>query len=350
MVVRRPVSRRRDYGADLVLPPGRTARLVAPFPGIVRAHSRGDGVRPGQHVRRGDPLIGLQPVLTEPDKLRLAEVQLTLAASRADALAQLRRAEAAVRLARVQAERGSRLLRSDAGSQKAVDEARAALATAEANLAAARLRHDLYADAALAPPGSIPVTGLEAPLDGVVRDLPVVPGQTVSSGAELAEVADLSVLWARVPVPVQEASSIEDGPARLHPGEAGAGRGGTGEVVARLVAAPPTASATSASVDRYYEVRNEGFRLAPGTRLVASLPLSGRSAYLVVPWSAVVLDVNGGSWVYACPRAHTFTRVRVSVERVEQDLSLLSAGPSPGTTIAVTGVAELFGVDVGFAK
>jgi multidrug efflux pump subunit AcrA (membrane-fusion protein) len=154
-------------------------------------------------------------------------------------------------------------------------------------------------------------------------------------------------LWIRVPVAVDDLSGVRRGSARVafdatsKPNE---------WLSVKAAPAPPTAAAVSASVDLYFAVDNSKGTWSPGMRAIAALPLAGEDDNLVVPWSAVVHDPAGGSWVYQWVAPHTFGRRRVSVERIDGDRAVLSAGPPATSPIATAGVAELFGLDVGYAK
>jgi len=67
----------------------------------------------------------------------------------------------------------------------------------------------------------------------------------------------------------------------------------------------------------------------------------------VVPYSAVLYDADGGTWVYTNPAGLTFVRASISVDRIDGDVARLSNGPAADTAIATVGVAELFGAEMG---
>lgn len=72
-----------------------------------------------------------------------------------------------------------------------------------------------------------------------------------------------------------------------------------------------------------------------------------RSASLrrVVPYSSLIYDVNGQTWVYTNPQPRTFVRSKVDVDYIEGDLAVLKDGPPPGTVVASVAVAELYGAE-----
>ena len=66
-----------------------------------------------------------------------------------------------------------------------------------------------------------------------------------------------------------------------------------------------------------------------------------------VPYSALIYDTHGKTWVYTSPQERSFVRHQVTVVRIESDLVYLSEGPPPGTIVASVAVAEIFGTEFG---
>lgn len=92
----------------------------------------------------------------------------------------------------------------------------------------------------------------------------------------------------------------------------------------------------------------EGVRTATGSRLAAwpAGSLTAQSAsQRVVPYSAVLYDANGETWVYTNPEPFVFVRLRVRIDYIEGDRAVLADGPPAGTTIVAVGGAELFGAE-----
>ncbi|MCE7986409.1 MAG: hypothetical protein DYG89_35000 [Caldilinea sp. CFX5] len=71
---------------------------------------------------------------------------------------------------------------------------------------------------------------------------------------------------------------------------------------------------------------------------------------LVVPYSALIYGLHGENWVYVTPQPLSFHRAEVKVDYIEGDKVFLLEGPDVGTEIAITAVAELYGVDTGVKK
>ena len=64
-----------------------------------------------------------------------------------------------------------------------------------------------------------------------------------------------------------------------------------------------------------------------------------------VPYSALIYDTHGKTWVYTSPQERMFVRHQVTVDRIEGDLVYLSEGPRSGTVVASVAVAEIYGAE-----
>lgn len=67
---------------------------------------------------------------------------------------------------------------------------------------------------------------------------------------------------------------------------------------------------------------------------------------LQVPYSSLIYDASGGTWVYTNPEPLVFVRASVAVERIEAPTVKLTSGPPPGTKIVTVGAAELLGAEL----
>jgi hypothetical protein len=70
----------------------------------------------------------------------------------------------------------------------------------------------------------------------------------------------------------------------------------------------------------------------------------------VVPYSAVLYDVDGGAFVYTSPEPLTFVRAPITVDYIKGDVAVLSDGPSSGMAVVTVGSAELFGAEFEFEE
>lgn len=71
------------------------------------------------------------------------------------------------------------------------------------------------------------------------------------------------------------------------------------------------------------------------------------SPKITVPYSSLIYDPKGQTWVYTSPEPRAFIRHRVEVDYIEGDIAVLNDGPPAGTIVATVGVAELYGTEFG---
>lgn len=329
----RPVGRYRTLGGELVTPQGGAITVSAPVAGTVIAGTLGI-LAAGFNVTANQEVFRLIALPTEDDLLRIREDVQVREAQHANAQARAARAR--------------RLLEDSLGSLEAFEDAETKLRTAEATLRAAKARQDL-----LTQPGDsstvdqLTPLSITSPITGRVRAVFAGPGQSVSSGAPLFEVVSMDPLWVKVPIYVGDELSFDTAaPAQI-------GRLGRSEdtfITGRPIQAPPSADPGASSIDFYYEVRNPRHQLRPGQRVGVTIRLRGTDTALTVPWSAILFDIHGNTWIYERVTDGTYVRRRVSVRYVADSLAVLDRGPPVETEVVITGAAELFGTEFGTGK
>jgi ABC-type oligopeptide transport system substrate-binding subunit len=67
----------------------------------------------------------------------------------------------------------------------------------------------------------------------------------------------------------------------------------------------------------------------------------------VVPYAAVIYGLNGETWTYTNPEPLVFIREEITIERIDGDKAIVTAGPPAGTAVVTAGGAELFGEETG---
>lgn len=355
-VVSKPVVRSRTFGGEVTLPADAALVVSAPVVGTLQAASKTGVPKAGSTIGKKQPVFLLLPllspernVLTPAERVRFAEAKMTLSASQIDAEGQVQRAQVQLDAAKIALDRAERLLREQAGTIRAVDEAKANVELAEKTLGAAASRKTLLDQIKLdEEAGTLEPLVIESPQEGTLRATHAAPGEVVPAGAPLFEVVDYRTMWVKVSVYVGELSEIvADQPARVSNLAESRGENAT---AAKPIVAPPTATPLASSADLYYELDNPNGKFRPGQRVSATLTLQGQAENRVIPWSAVVQDINGGTWVYEQTAPYTFVRRRVQVRFVSGPDAILSEGPAAGAQIVISGVAELFGTEFGFAK
>jgi RND family efflux transporter MFP subunit len=314
----------RTVGGDIVVPEGRRVQVTAPVAGtLVSAIARA-----GTTVADGAALFTLAPI-NPAERDQGAEARRAVDAAQAEE-----------QVARQRLQRLEQLLKDGATSMRAVEEARAQLEVASAALNAARER----LKAGQTTVGSQGEVVIRTPFAGMILAVSAAEGQTVAASAPLAEIAQVSTLWVKVPLYAGDASTIDTTkPASVTTlGSAQSPR------TAVRITAPPTANPTSASVDLFYQLQGGGeTALRPGERVTVQLPLKTTERGLVVPDRAVLYDINGGAWVYEDRGGGTYARRRIEIARHSGTLAVVARGIDPGIRVVTAGAAELFGTEFG---
>lgn len=87
-------------------------------------------------------------------------------------------------------------------------------------------------------------------------------------------------------------------------------------------------------------------RLDLKTAPVKEQQVSG-SLRKVVPYSALLYDKHGKTWLYKSTEPRIFVRHPIIVDYIEGDLAILSDGPPTDTQVVTVAAAELFGAEIG---
>lgn len=328
-----PIVQTRTVGGEAVLPPGRSLLVNAPVAGTL-ALAPGRAVAVG-NVSKGDTIFELLPMQTSDRDVQIGAEK------------DVKEAEARLAEANQRVQRLEQLLKEGSTSARSVEEARANQAVATAAAEAARQR---LASANRLPVGPRGEMALRAPFDGVITALHAAAGQSIAAGAPVFEVAQVSSLWVRVPVFAGELDAIDTAkPAAI----SSLGRELTGPwTEARRVTGPPAANAMAASVDLFFELPRGAGTFRPGERL--AVRLSQKSATtgtaIVIPPSAVVYDLTGGTWVYEAKAPHVFARKRVELAGPSGAFVVVRRGLTEGTRIVTVGAAELYGTEFYVSK
>ena len=321
----REISRAKVYGGDVMAPPGRSLTISAPMEGVVI----GSPPAPGTLVEGRRELFRFLPLSPERDPLRLE----TEAAERLE-------------LARSELQRAEQLLEARAASERRYEDAKAALAVAEATYRSVRAQLDNLRDSGLEPSAEREGYAVSSPVGGRITKAYVAEGQAVSASGPLFDVFAEDPLWIRVAVYTGDLSDV-DRQAQAVVSLLGSSPPEQGIRVDPVRTPPPIADPVAVTVDVFYLLPNAERHFQPGQRVSVSLPLHGADQGLVVPYGAILYDIDGGTWVYEAPSPGVFVRRRVELARVVEDLAVLRRAPPAGTAIVTVGAAELFGTEFG---
>ncbi len=322
-------------GGEIMSPPGQDVKVTSPVAGIVIGAQSGYFPVAGSFVKNGQEVMRLILIPPEMDIISAQEE------------VRVKQMEYDVVLA--EAERAEHLLTTKAISEKAFEATRARLARSEASLTAARGRLNLYQGRDLDSVAmALSTYHVESPVNGVIQNMFVTRGQTISASYVMFEVTPMDRFWIRVPVYSGDVLNVDRN--RKASISAMGKDDEAGLIHANPIHGPMRSDAGSASSDLYYEVDNKGGLFRAGQKVSVTLTLKSAEESLVVPYSSIIYDMYGGSWVYVKSDLQLYTRTRVELSHVSDTLAVLTRGVQPGDEVVCTGVAELYGTEFGGGK
>jgi HlyD family secretion protein len=305
-----------DYvvAADAVLYPinqaNVTPKISAPVKRVLV--NRGDHVRTGQvlaELESADLAAAVEESKHAYEQTQAAYQGLTGATVQED----LTKAQSDVQAAQQVADAAKKvydsraaLQREGALAQKMVDDAKLALVQAQTQLETAQ-RHlqalsqvgqretvrgvEAQMNAAKAHYDNANVqlsyATIRSPINGVIADRSIYPGEMAAPGAPLVSIVDISQLIARANVPVKEATAIRVGrPARI--------AGPEGDLAGTVTVVSPAVDPNTTTVEVWVSVANPGEKLKPGGTVRVSIIADTILDTMVVPATALLNSDEGG--------------------------------------------------------
>jgi len=331
----RSVEKKRMYGGDVVPVSGRSITVNAPLSGTLLLPGNGLVPAAGKQIATSDSIYRLllalprQDILTVQEEVALGQAEYDLAVK-------------AVK-------RAQQLLNDKAGSLKELEQAQAQLSKSMASLETAKVRLELITKGEIDSAGEgLSSLLVRSPIDGIIQKVYVSPGQTVTASEALLEITSIDPVWIKVPVYVGDLTSIDSNkPAKVHNlGDFAAVEAQSAEPVI----ASFSADSQSATADLFYELPNEALSYRPGQKVGVTITLKVSEQTLVVPYSSVLYDMYGGTWVYENTESQKYVRRRIELLHVLDGLAVLTRGPAVGAKVVSAGAAELFGTEFGVGK
>jgi RND family efflux transporter MFP subunit len=131
-----------------------------------------------------------------------------------------------------------------------------------------------------------------SPIDGVVTDRPVYPGEMASSSGPLITVMNLSQVVARTHIDQQEAAQLKVGDAATIsvPGQPGALKG-------KVSLVSPALDPASTTVEVWVQTPNPGERLKPGSNVQVQIVALAVPHAIVIPAEALLTTSEGDTSV-----------------------------------------------------
>jgi len=209
-------------------------------------------------------------------------------------------------------------------SQKQLD-----LKMAEGQLAAAK-GHSAGIDA------SVNYSKILSPIDGVVTDRPVYPGEMASNSGPIITIMNLSQIVARAHVDQQQASQLKVGnPATISvPGQPGALKG-------KVSLVSPALDPNSTTVEVWVQAPNPGGRLRPGTNAKVTMVTQTVPQAIVVPTAALLTSSDGVTTVITLDTDNVPHKKKVKVGIRDGLNAQITEGLQGGERVVTVGAFEL---------
>jgi RND family efflux transporter MFP subunit len=144
----------------------------------------------------------------------------------------------------------------------------------------------------LAAQAQLSYSEIRSPIDGVITDRPLYPGEMAAAGTPLLTVMDLSSIIAKAHIPQADA-------ALLRMGDSGTMTvpGIDEPIKGAITVVSPALDPNSTTVEIWLEAKNPKHELKPGTSVKLALTAKTVNDALVVPASAVIAEADGTSAV-----------------------------------------------------
>jgi RND family efflux transporter MFP subunit len=171
---------------------------------------------------------------------------------------------------------------------------------------------------------------IRSPINGVIADRMVYPGEMPASGAPIVSIVDISQVVARANVPVKEATSIKVGrPARI--------TGPDGDLAGQVTVVSPSVDASTTTVEVWVQIPNPGERLKPGGTVRVSIIAETIQNTIVVPAAALLNSDEGGQKVMVITPDSVAHERKVSVGVRQGDRVQIASGLQEGEQVVTSG-------------
>lgn len=203
------------------------------------------------------------------------------------------------------------------------------LKAAEGQLTAAKGR-DASAEAQLS------YTKITSPIDGVVTDRPIYPGEMAPSGSPILTVMDSSQVIARAHVSQQEAAQLKVGDAATISISSQ-----SEEVPGKVTLVSPALDPNSTTVEVWVQAANPGERLRPGSSVRISIVAKIVPHAIVIPAVALLTDTDGTTSVILLNSENKPEQQKVKVGIRNADDVQITDGVKQGDRVVTVGAFEL---------
>jgi multidrug efflux pump subunit AcrA (membrane-fusion protein) len=177
---------------------------------------------------------------------------------------------------------------------------------------------------------------IRSPIDGVVTDRPLYPGEMAATGTPIVTVMDISQVIAKAHIPQPEAALLKVGDKATItvPGE-------SDPVDAKVTVVSPALDPNSTTVEIWVQAKNPEQRLKPGTSVQVSMVAQTVPDALVIPAAALLTGQDGTTSVMVVGTDNRAHQKPVSVGIRQGDQVQITEGLQPGDRVIASGAYGL---------
>ena len=176
---------------------------------------------------------------------------------------------------------------------------------------------------------------IKSPIDGVVTDRPVYPGETPAPGTPILTVMDTSSVIAKAHIPQQDAALLKPGDPATLSGPSGVEASGKVSLVS------PALDPNSTTVEVWVTAPNPDGALRPGTTVTARVTAQTVTDAVLVPGSALLKTPEGAESVMVVGDDNKAHQVNVEVGIREGDQVQITKGLKGGERVVSSGAYGL---------
>jgi HlyD family secretion protein len=173
---------------------------------------------------------------------------------------------------------------------------------------------------------------IRSPINGVVTDRPIYPGEMVNPGTPVLTVMDMSAVVARISMAQDQAKYIRVGnEATLTANDGGE------PIPAKVTIVSPAVDPNSTTVQVWVQADNPEERLRAGTSVRVAIVAATIDGAILVPATALLPSDEGGTIVVSVDDKEVAHQKKVQVGVKEGDLAQIIAGIEPGDRVVSVG-------------
>jgi HlyD family secretion protein len=241
------------------------------------------------------------------------------------------------------------LYKQGAAAAKDVDDARLSLLQAQTQYQAAQKQLDLKVAEGALSSAKGKTAGAEAqlgyskimsPIDGVVTDRPVYPGEMPASGSPLLTVMNLSQVIARAHVSQEQAALIRVGNAATI-----SAPGVTPAVKGKVTLVSPALDPNSTTVEVWVQAPNPKGQLKPGGGASVTVVTETVPKAIVIPTAALLTDSEGQTTVMTLDTDNKPHKKKVKIGIRNADDTQVTDGLKGGERVVTVGAFQLASED-----